>query len=147
MGERIDVQAGDRFGRLAVIREAERQPRSNGRYRRQFVCGITICDRWRESFMAFLEDMGERPCEATLERIDNSKGYSPDNCRWASRKEQARNRRNNRMLTYRGKTQCLAGWADDIGVSYNVLNVRINNHKWGVERALTQPVRGGDVNE
>lgn len=61
--------------------------------------GIRICDRWLESFENFLEDMGPRPPKATLERMDNDKGYSLDNCQWKSKKHQANNRRSNRLVT------------------------------------------------
>lgn len=55
--------------------------------------GITVCDKWQNSYKAFEEDMGERPKGFSLERIDNNKGYSPDNCKWACKKEQQRNQR------------------------------------------------------
>lgn len=75
--------------------------------------GITVCRRW-QSFAAFLTDMGPRPEGATLDRIDNDKGYSPRNCRWADAKTQRRNRRDVKLYTYAGKTMCLTDWMREI---------------------------------
>ena len=71
--------------------------------------GITVCERW-QSFDKFLEDMGFQPHGLTLERIDNNAGYSPSNCRWASRADQMKNTRLTRFLTFKGKTMCLSEW-------------------------------------
>lgn len=84
--------------------------------------GITVCDRWRESFEAFLEDMGERPPGRSLDRIDNSKGYEPGNVRWATAKEQARNKGNNKMVLFRGEAMCLAEAVEQIGCNYSTLH-------------------------
>jgi hypothetical protein len=88
--------------------------------------GIAVCDRWRESFSAFLEDMGTKPFpEATIDRVDNSRGYSPDNCRWSTRKEQSLNTRTTKMLTYNGETMCQSDWARRLGIAYQTLNWRV----------------------
>jgi hypothetical protein len=79
--------------------------------------GISVCERWRD-FINFFEDMGERPKGLSLDRIDNSKGYSKDNCRYASLKEQVRNRRVTVMITHTGETKPLAQWCEELGVSY-----------------------------
>ena len=105
--------------------------------------GITVCDRWRESFAAFYEDMGPRPSSKhSIDRIDNDGGYEPGNCRWATKKTQSRNTSTNRLLTFRGRTQSLAAWAEETGISQFTLSTRVNTLGWSVERALTEPVRG-----
>lgn len=98
--------------------------------------GIAVCDRWRESFRAFADDMGRAPVGGSLDRIDNALGYSPENCRWATRVEQANNRRTNRLLTWQGKTQNVSQWAAELGIPRATLYQRL--HKgWSVERVLS----------
>ena len=101
--------------------------------------GITVCERWMQ-FPAFLEDMGLRPDGTSIDRIDNSKGYYKENCRWAIRKQQQRNMRSNRMVTFRGETLCIAEWAERLGMSHATLYCRIVKHGWDLERAMTTPV-------
>lgn len=101
--------------------------------------GITVDPRW-DSFENFLADMGERPPGQTLERIDNDGPYGPSNCRWATRAEQGNNRENTVFITYRGRTQTVAQWAKEVGLSRGVLYNRIAIHGWPVERAIETPV-------
>jgi hypothetical protein len=86
--------------------------------------GITICEEWRE-FRNFFRDMGHPPPGMMLERRDNSKGYSKENCCWATKKEQCRNMRRNRWLAINGEKKCLCDWAREIGISYQGLQKRI----------------------
>ena len=103
--------------------------------------GISVWQPWRDSFNSFLEDMGECPSkEMTLERIDNSIGYTPKNCIWATKRSQNRNRSHCISLTHAGRTQILVDWANEIGMSANTLAMRIRLG-WSTERALTQPVK------
>lgn len=79
--------------------------------------GITVCDWWRDSFENFQADMGQRPPgKAAIDRIDNARGYSPENCRWVTYQENARNRRSNRILTCQGVGKPLAQWCDELGL-------------------------------
>lgn len=100
--------------------------------------GIKVCRRW-EKFENFYKDMGERPKGTTLDRKNNSKGYSKSNCRWVSRLGQSNNRRNNHKITFKGRTRTIAEWSREIGIDYGTLWTRIK-YKWSVERALTEPV-------
>lgn len=100
--------------------------------------GIDVCDCWL-SFENFAADMGQRPSpKHELDRIDNNLGYSPNNCRWATRTEQMRNTSANRQVTYQSKTQSVAQWADDLAVGRQMLINRLDRG-WSVEDALGKP--------
>jgi len=102
--------------------------------------GIKICDRWLESFENFLEDMGRRPTkDHSLDRIDNNSNYGPNNCKWSTRTEQNRNRRNTQRLTYKGETKTIAEWSEEFGIKYDTLHGRIEKG-WSVKDALEIPV-------
>jgi hypothetical protein len=100
--------------------------------------GIVLDPRW-ESFTEFLADMGERPEGTSIDRIDNTKGYSKDNCRWATRKQQQRNRSANTVWTLDGVSRCVTEWAEVVGCKPHTLFERVNRHGWSIERALTTP--------
>jgi hypothetical protein len=87
--------------------------------------GIKVCERWGK-FENFLADMGLRPTpEHSIERKDVNGNYEPNNCRWATKKEQARNARSNRLLTIGGRTQCLNAWAEELGKERSVIKQRL----------------------
>lgn len=88
--------------------------------------GITVCERWRADFLAFLADVGPRPSPShTLERIDNNANYEPSNVRWATKNEQANNKRNNRQVDYLGETITLAELARRTGLPSSALRRRL----------------------
>lgn len=99
--------------------------------------GITVCNRWRASFLAFLADMGERPAGMTIDRIDNNGHYEPGNCRWAAPKTQARNRRSNTLIEWNGKSRPIADWADELGINRKALEMRLRSMP--VDEALSRP--------
>jgi len=213
MAKRIKINAGDRYGRLVVVAEAEDRVHPSGHRQRMVVCdcdcgnrvtvqlgnirsggtvscgcflrelvsrpgrnikhghagesdsrtylawismkqrclnpnntqyryyggrGITVCQRWLDSFTAFLEDMGECPDGLEIERIDNEAGYFKDNCRWATRKEQMRNTRRTNRVAFNGETLCLTDWASRIGVHPDTVRGRLARG-WPLELALTTP--------
>lgn len=102
--------------------------------------GITVCDEWHD-INNFLKDMGQPQKGQSIDRIDNDKGYSKENCRWATSREQARNRRSNRLIEYKGKIKPLIEWAEIYQIDYQLLWQRITKLKWDIEKALNQPVR------
>lgn len=96
--------------------------------------GIFVCERWRNDFAAFLADMGARPPGGTVDRINNDGPYSPENCRWATRKEQANNTRGN--VKYQGAS--ISEWAERLGTGPSTISSRVA--KWGWERATLTPI-------
>lgn len=103
--------------------------------------GIVICERWlgENGYKNFESDMGPRPSlQHTIERVNNNGNYEPGNCKWASRAQQQRNRRNNVMLTINGKTQCLKDWAIETGICYKTLQGRVKLG-WPESRWLEVP--------
>jgi len=98
--------------------------------------GITVCDDWNSSFESFYKDMGDSN-GMTIERIDNSLGYSPDNCRWASMKEQGNNKRNNNFIQFNGVMKTASQWARDTGINESCIRKRIRLG-WDVDKALTE---------
>lgn len=97
--------------------------------------GVTVCERWH-SFENFAADMGDPPTgDHQIERVDNDKGYEFWNCRWATRYEQAQNKRNTRTLTYAGRTQTISEWAAETGIKRETLKMRLRKG-WTAAEAL-----------
>lgn len=109
---------------MAMIQRCTNPARHNYRY--YGGKGITVCEEWR-TFPGFLRDMGERPQGMTIDRIDSAKGYEKSNCRWATRKEQARNKQNNRFVVVDGTKMCLAEACSRYGVNVGTAWTRLNN--------------------
>ena len=94
--------------------------------------GITVCDSWRRSFANFYRDMEPRPTgpkRYSIERINNNLGYSPENCKWATFKEQSRNRRDNVVMEGFGQIRVLLDWSTELGISYDVIKYMRNKGK------------------
>lgn len=105
-------------------------PRYGGR-------GITVCERWVQSFAAFAEDVGPRPFDgASLDRIDNDRGYEPGNVRWSDATGQARNRSDNRIVVAFGVARCVAEWSEFYGVRAGTIVGRLDRG-WPAERAVS----------
>ncbi len=102
--------------------------------------GIRMCKRWRASFADFLSDMGSRPSpHHSIDRINNDGNYEPGNCRWATRREQALNRRTNVLVTINGQRRTLSEWAEQSGIAFKTVYRRWKAG-WNIYRLLT-PIR------
>lgn len=103
--------------------------------------GITVCDRWLHSFANFLKDMikGWKP-GFTIERKDKNGNYCKDNCKWATRKQQARNRRDNLCIPYNGKIRLFVELCEEYNMPRNLVYDRFYRYGWTLEDALTTPV-------
>lgn len=104
--------------------------------------GIRVAPEWVDDFAAFVAHVGRRPGPGySLERKDNEGHYEPGNVRWATSKEQARNRRSSRMITHAGETMTLAAWAERAGILVTTLKQRIDRAGWPMEKALAPPLK------
>jgi len=123
------------YGRWVGMRQRCNDP-NHARYADYGGKGIKVCARW-DSFTAFLEDMGDCPKGMSIERKDNSLGYSPDNCVWAPVSAQVRNRSMTVWLELDGEKRCLQDWATKLGISFATLKERLQ--RWDYRTALTTP--------
>lgn len=99
--------------------------------------GITMCDRWNNSFSNFLADVGPRPPNMTIDRKDNNGNYKPGNCRWATKSEQSNNRRDNRILELGDQKMTMSQWAEKTGIKVGTIWARLDRG-WPPYLALTK---------
>jgi hypothetical protein len=111
---------------------------SNSKYHRYGGRGITVCERWKNSFLDFYEDMGIRPTpKHSLDRIDNGGNYEPGNCRWATWSQQVNNRSSNIVISYRGKTQTAIQWSRELGIKHDLICRRVKSGLTDPEQILS----------
>lgn len=113
---------------------------NNNNYHNYGGRGITVCDRWLESFENFLEDMGSKPKGTSIDRIDNNSHYCKENCRWATAKEQANNKRTNRYFLFYGNKYSLAQLCTKLNLKEKTVSARLDLHKWSSCQAFNQLV-------
>lgn len=136
---------GDTGTRLYHI-WANMKARCTNTNNRQFVDyggrGISICEEWLkyEAFRDWALSNGYNE-RLSIDRIDNDAGYRPDNCRWATPREQANNTRKVRLIAFNGETHSVCEWARILGIKQSTLNMRLNKYGWSAEQALGKEVR------
>lgn len=121
-----------------AIKQRCHDPNSSG-FHKYGARGIAMCDAWRYSFEQFYADMGDPPPGHQIDRIDNLGNYTPENCRWATRGEQARNRRSTRWIQIGEETKCLIDWLNHFGISREAYYAR-RRLGWDVQRAIRTPI-------
>ena len=118
-----------------VMKSRCQNPKATG-YRIYGGRGITVCKRWRK-FENFYADMSKGYSDSlSIDRINNDGDYELSNCKWATRKEQANNRRTNTLVTFKGETKNLKEWSVKLGIKYTTLIMRIYNYGWSIDRAF-----------
>lgn len=124
--------------------------KNNKRYKDWGGRGITVCPEWHNYLTfrtwAYANNYKEELLPSginkwSIDRIDNDKGYFPENCRWVTMKEQCNNKRNNSIVTYNGETHKMTEWGEIYNINPKVLNQRINTYKWDIETAFLTPLR------
>ena len=115
---------------------------NNKSYKNYGLKGVKVCAEWQDVavFAEWAHKNGYKD-GLTLERVNNNRGYCPDNCIWADRYVQNNHTSRNHLLTYVGKTQTMAQWSRELGISYSAIKTRINRRGWPVEVALATPVK------
>lgn len=133
LGQRTpEYRSWEAMRRRCLNSEDPKYPRYGGR-------GIKVCTRW-DDFALFLADMGLKPTpQHTIDRKENDKGYYPDNCRWATKREQALNTSRNERFTFAGKTLTIIEWSEETGIPHRVIQNRLRNLDWSIEEAVTTP--------
>ena len=103
--------------------------------------GISVYNKWKDSFVSFLEDMKEKPFRnAQLDRINTDGNYEPSNCRWVTCKENSRNRKNNLIIEWNNQKKTLTKWSEILNINKNTLRDRIYSTKWTLEEAMSTPL-------
>ena len=107
--------------------------------------GVSICERWINSPQTFVDDMGLKPSPFhTIDRIDSLKDYTPENCKWATKTDQVRNRSITKKFILDGIERPLAEWCELFGISYNIVNNRLWRG-WDINKSLTKLPRGSQI--
>lgn len=136
MGNKKHGKKGTKVYKTWVSMRGRCYNKNNPEYFRYGARGISICRLWMK-FETFYADMGDPGPGLSIERLNNNKGYSKENCIWATPKTQARNRRTTRWIEFNGSKKSLAEWSEITGIDPDTITVRLNKLKWSVQKALT----------